>query len=109
MNRRNRTMLVLTVAIGLAALATYGVFRTIKSIPIRQVEVATKYVVVAAENMPLGTLVAKEQVKAVGWPAATPVEGSFDSVEAVVGRGLIEPLGGNATLTQRKLEAEGEG
>jgi pilus assembly protein CpaB len=103
MNRRNRTMLVLTVAIGLAALATYGVFRTIKSIPIRQVEVATKYVVVAAENMPLGTLVAKEQVKAVGWPAATPVEGSFDSVEAVVGRGLIEPLAVNEPVTERKL------
>jgi pilus assembly protein CpaB len=103
MNRRNRTMLVLLVAVGLAALATYGVFRTIKSIPVRQVEVATKYVVVAAENMPLGTLVAKEQVKVVGWPAATPVEGSFDSVEAVVGRGLIEPLAVNEPLTERKL------
>jgi pilus assembly protein CpaB len=103
MNRRNRTMLVLTVAIGLAALATYGVFRTIKSIPVRQVEVATKYVVVAAENMPLGTRVAKEQVKVVGWPAATPIEGSFDSVEAVAGRGLIEPLAVNEPLTERKL------
>ena len=37
--------------------------------------------------MPLGTRVAKEQVKAVGWPAATPLDGSFDSVDAVVGRG----------------------
>ena len=103
MNRRNRTMLVLLVAVGLAALATFGVFRTIKSIPVRQVEVATKYVVVAAENMPLGTMIAKEQVKAVGWPAASPVEGSFDSVEAVVGRGLIEPLAVNEPLTERKL------
>src|SRR5262245_7507335 len=103
MNRRNRTMLVLLVAVSLAGLATYGVFRTIKSIPVRQVEVATKYVVVAAENMPLGTRVAQEQVKVVGWPAATPVEGSFDSVEAVVGRGLIEPLAVNEPLTERKL------
>ena len=103
MNRRNRTMLVLLVAVGLAALATYGVFRTIKSIPVRQVEVATKYVVVAAENMPLGTRIAKEQVKAVGWPAATPLDGSFDSVDAVVGRGLIEALAVNEPLTERKL------
>jgi pilus assembly protein CpaB len=103
MNRRNRTALVLMLAVSLAALATYGVFRTIKSIPVRQVEVATKYVVVAAENMPLGTRVAKEQVKAVGWPAATPVEGSFDSVETVIGRGLIEPLAVNEPLTERKL------
>ena len=82
MNRRNRTLLVLLVAVGLAGLATYGVFRTIKSIPVRQVEVATKYVVVAAENLPLGTRLSKEQIKVVGWPAATPVEGSFASVDA---------------------------
>ena len=103
MNRRNRTILVLLAAVALAGLATYGVFRTIKSIPVRQVEVATKHVVVAAEDMPLGTLVAKQQVKVVGWPAAPPIEGSFDSVEAVVGRGLIEPLAVNEPLTERKL------
>ena len=49
MNRRNRTSLVLLVAVGLASLATYGVFRTIKSIPVRQVEVATRHVVIAAK------------------------------------------------------------
>ena len=40
MNRRNRTLLVLLVAVGLASLATYGVFRTIRNIPVREVEVA---------------------------------------------------------------------
>ena len=107
MNRRNRTLLVLVVAVGLASLATYGVFRTIKSIPVRQVEVATKHVVVAAENLPLGTRVSKEQLKVVGWPAATPVEGSFASVDEVVGRGLIQPVQANEPLTETKLAAEG--
>ena len=103
MNRRNRTLLVLLVAVGLASLATYGVFRTIKSIPVRQVEVATRHVVVAAENLPLGTRVSKEQVKVVGWPAATPVEGSFASVDEIVGRGLIQPVQANEPLTEIKL------
>lgn len=103
MNRRNRTSLVLLVAVGLASLATYGVFRTIKSIPVRQVEVATRHVVVAAENLPLGTRVSKEQVKVVGWPAATPVEGSFASVEEMVGRGVIQPVQANEPLTETKL------
>ena len=103
MNRRNRTLLVLVVAVGLASLATYGVFRTIKSIPVRQVEVATRHVVVAAENLPLGTRVSKEQVKVVGWPAATPVEGSFASVDEIVGRGLIQPVQANELLTETKL------
>jgi pilus assembly protein CpaB len=97
------------VAVGLAALATYGVFITIKSIPVRQVEVATTFVVVAAEELPLGTRVEKQQVKLVGWPAATPLEGSFDSVDAVVGRGLIEPLALNEPLTERTLAPKDAG
>ena len=103
MNRRNRTLLVLLVAIGLAGLATYGVFRTIRGIPVREVEVATKFVVVANENLPLGTRLAKEQVKVVGWPAATPIDGSFDSVDAVLGRGVIQPVQANEPLTETKL------
>jgi pilus assembly protein CpaB len=103
MNRRNRTLLVLLVAVGLASLATYGVFRTIKSIPVREVEVATTYVVVAAENLPLGTRIVKEQVKAVGWPAATPIQGSFASADEIVGRGLIQPVLANEPLTESKL------
>jgi pilus assembly protein CpaB len=103
MNRRNRTLLVLLVAVGLASLATYGVFRTIKSIPVREVEVATKFVVVAAENLPLGTRLSKEQVKLVGWPAATPVEGSFASIDQVIDRGVIQAIHANELLTESKL------
>jgi len=103
MNRRNRTLLVLLVAVGMAVLATYGVFRTIKNMPVRQVEVATNYVAVAAQNLPLGTRLEKDQVKIVGWPAATPVEGSFDSIDAIVGRGLVQPVAANEPLTETKL------
>jgi Flp pilus assembly protein CpaB len=74
MNRRNRTLLVLLLAAGLAALATYGVFRVVKNIPERQVEVATKYVAVASDNLPLGTRLTKDQIRVVGWPAAAPLE-----------------------------------
>jgi pilus assembly protein CpaB len=109
MNRRNRTLVVLLVAVGLASLATYGVFRTIKNIPVREVEVATKYVVVAAESLPLGTRLSKEQLKLVGWPAATPVEGSFASIDEIVGRGVIQPIHTNELLTETKLAPKDAG
>ena len=41
MNRRNRTLIVLLVAVGLASVATYFVYRAITRIPVRQVEVAS--------------------------------------------------------------------
>jgi len=40
MNRRNRTLIVLLVAVGLASTATFLVYRAISRIPVRQVEVA---------------------------------------------------------------------
>ena len=103
MNRRNRTVIVLLVAVVLASVASYAVYRTISRIPVREVEVATMHVAVAAENLTMGTRLTKEQVKIVGWPAASPVQGSFSSVDAVVGRGLIQPIAANEPLIEAKL------
>jgi pilus assembly protein CpaB len=103
MNRRNRTVLVLLVAIGLASVATYLVYRAVSRIPERQVEVATVFVAVASEDLPVGTMLTKDQVKVVGWPKSSPVQGSFSSPDALVGRGLIQSVKANEPLTEGKL------
>src|SRR5436189_2416128 len=102
MNRRNRTLIVLVVAIVLASAATFFVYRAISRIPVRQVEVASSYVAVAAENLAMGTRLSKEQIKIVGWPSSSPVQGSFASPDALVGRGLIQPVRVNEPLTETK-------
>jgi pilus assembly protein CpaB len=103
MNRRNRTLIVLGVAVLLASSASYIVYRAISKMPVREVEVATMYVAVAAENLPTGTRILKEHVKMVGWPKSTPLQGAFSSPDAVIGRGLIQPIGINEPLTETKL------
>lgn len=103
MNRRNRTLLVLLVAVGLASVATYLVYRAVSRIPERQVEVATVFVAVASEDLPVGTMLTKDQIKVVGWPKGSPVQGSFSSPDALVGRGLIQSVKGNEPLTENKL------
>jgi pilus assembly protein CpaB len=103
MNRRNRTLIVLLVAVGLASGATYLVYRAITRIPVRQVEVASVYVAVAAENLPLGTRLTKEHIKIVGWPSSSPMQGSFTTADGLVGRGLIQPVRANEPLTENKL------
>ena len=83
MNRRNRTTLVLLVAIGLAALATYGVFRTVKSIPVRRGRSRDQTCRRRGGRICRSARGSRdEQVKVVGWPAATPIDGSFDSLDA---------------------------
>ena len=103
MNRRNRTLAVLFIAVLLASAASYAVYRAISRMPVRQVEVATVHIAVAADNLPTGIRITKEHVKMVGWPAANPVKGAFSSPEQIIGRGLIQPVAANEPLTESKL------
>jgi len=103
MNRRNRTLLVLLFACVLASGATYAVYRAVANMPVREVEVATLQVAVAAENLPVGTRLEAQHVKMVDWPASSPLEGGLSSVDAAVGRGLVASVSINEPLTESRL------
>jgi pilus assembly protein CpaB len=109
MNRRSRTLIVVGLAILLATLASYGVYRAIQQIPVREVEVATYHVVVANETLPAGALIGAHQVGLAPWPAGTPVEGGFQSVEEVVGRGLVSTVVKNEPITNNRLASKEAG
>jgi pilus assembly protein CpaB len=109
MDRRTRTVLVLAVAVLTASAASYGVYTAVKRIPVREVEVATVHAVVATANLPVGTLVTAEQVKLVPWPSRNQVPGAFSSIEQVVNRGVVQAVGENEPVTERKLAPLGAG
>jgi pilus assembly protein CpaB len=109
MNRSTRTLLVVLIALFTATAASYGMYRTIQRIPVREVEVARAHAVVAAADLPLGAMVTKDHVKVVPWPAANLVPGSFSSIEDVVNRGLIQPVAKNEPITEVKLAPIGAG
>lgn len=102
MSRQVRTLIVLVVAVGSAALASFAVYRAVSQLPRRQ-ELPTKKAVVAATAMPIGTLVTRESVKVVDWPANTPMPGGFSNVDDVVNRGVIMPVVENEPLSDNKL------
>jgi len=109
MNRQTRTFVVLVVAVVVAAAASYAVYRAVASIPVRQVEIATAKAVVAARPMPIGTLVTRESVKEIDWPARTPLTGGYARIEDVVDRGLVAPVVENELLTVNNLAAKEAG
>ena len=59
MNRKNRTIIVIAIAVLLGAAAAVAVYRAVQRIPVRQVEVASVYTVVAARTIPVGTMITK--------------------------------------------------
>ena len=105
MSRNARLALVLIVALGAAGAASFGVYRVVAAIPVREVEVASLQAVVAARPIPVGAIVTKDDVKLVPWPQRSPVPGSFTRIEEVVDRGAIVEVAENEPLTGAKLAA----
>src|SRR5262245_13696794 len=103
MNRQTRTFIVVAVAVVAASVARYGTYRALSQIPQRPVEMPTKKAVVAAKQMPLGTLITRDSVKVVDWPAQTPLQGGFATLDEVVDRGLITAVVENEPISENKL------
>jgi pilus assembly protein CpaB len=109
MNRTNRTLIVLAVAVAVASIASWSIYRAVQRIPERQVEVASVYTVVATRPMPLGTVLTPDDVKLVAWPARAPIAGMITDPRVVVNRGLISPIVENEPITETKLAPTGAG
>jgi pilus assembly protein CpaB len=109
MNRQYRTLIVMGVAVLTAALASFGVYTAIRSMPVRQVEVGTVNVVVATETLPIGTQLRREQLKIVAWPQRAQVPGAFADPNDVIDRGVIETIGVNEPITLRKVASKEQG
>lgn len=109
MNRRNRHIAVVAIAVVTAGLASFGVYRAVTRIPVREVEVARAYTVVATRGLAPGVRLGRDDVRLAAWPANSPVAGSFSSVDAVLDRGLLAAVVENEPITTAKLAAEDAG
>ncbi len=109
MNRRTRTLLVVGIAVVLAALAAFGVLRVLQNRPVVQVQVAERHIVVAALEIPAGTMLTPDMVRLQAWPAESLVPGAFTTPEEVVNRGATSDILPNEPITEAKLATTGSG
>jgi pilus assembly protein CpaB len=101
--KQQRTLIVLTVAVITAGLASYGVYQAIQRMPIRQVEVDSVPVVVASKNIPVGTRLSEADLRIARWPSRSQVPGAFADPKAVIDRGVIETIAENQPITTRNV------
>ena len=109
MNRRNRTLIVVGLAVVLASIASWGVYRAIQQIPVREVTIVERQMVVASGAVPVGVLLTDKHMKLIPWPAQSPVPGGFEKVEDAVGRGVTSALVENEPVTESKLAPKDSG
>lgn len=101
--KRNRTLIVVMVAVVTAGIASAGVYHAIQKMPVREVEVKSMDVVVASQMVPVGTRLTTDHMRVVTWPASNPVPGAVSDPKELVDRGVIATLAENEPITPLKV------
>jgi pilus assembly protein CpaB len=100
---RVRIFTVLILAIGVGGTFAFGTYRYIANIPGREVTLPTTPVVVAANDLALGTALRREDLRVIAWPADAVPAGAFKDPQEVLQRGLIQPITQNEAILPSKL------
>jgi pilus assembly protein CpaB len=66
-------------------------------------------IVVAAQSVSLGSRLTEADLRMAPWPRAVPLEGSFQKISDVVGRGVVISMIPNEPVLDSKLAAKGSG
>ena len=109
MSRRIRFAVVLGVAMTMASLSSYAVYRVAERPRAVAVRPQLRHLVVAARSVPMGARVTAADVRVIDWPLAHMVPGSYATAAQVVDRGLISGVVENEPLTDAKLAPRAAG
>jgi pilus assembly protein CpaB len=111
MKRKRRKWFALVLALASGGAAGYIALNTMQQ-PLAAEPAtmgATARVVVAARDLPVGTVLAAPDVKVVDWPANALPPGYANDPGAIVGRGLITSVTAHEPLLAAKLASKEEG
>lgn len=98
---RSRMLTLAVFALGLSVLVTLLAYRMLQS-RLKPADDMTQIVVVS-QKVGLGTRLAPEDLRLAAWPKAVPLQGSFQTIAEVVGRGVLVPMGANEPVLDSKL------
>jgi pilus assembly protein CpaB len=109
MNRNTRLLAVLGVALLAATVASFLVYRALAASAGADRSPAAVDTIVAAQAIPVGTMVTRAHIKVVKWPAEARLADSVADPALVIDRGAIVAIAANEPITDAKLAAVGAG
>lgn len=106
MNKRLAGVLIFALIV--SAVASYVVFRLIAGRIAAQAQPVKGQVVVAARDLPIGTLIKDLDVKGVDWSGGISAQ-AVRKPEDAIGRGVVSPVYAGEPLLETRLAARGAG
>jgi pilus assembly protein CpaB len=103
---RSKLLLVLAIACGLGSFAVVRGYAA-RLEALRPIAGTPAPVVVAADDLPRGTVLVEDQVRVVSVPSAFGEPGAFRSVDQVVGRTLVADLAEGEAVTRTRVGTAG--
>ena len=107
---RSRIFTVLAIAILAGGGLAYGTYNVINAQPqTKAAPVQVQAVVVAANDLPLGTALKPDDMKIVNFPKGQAPEGTYDKIPDLVGLGTVMPIVKNEIILPAKLATKEAG
>ncbi|MBZ5635501.1 MAG: Flp pilus assembly protein CpaB [Acidobacteriia bacterium] len=104
--KQNNLVKLLGIALVVAIIAT-GVFYGLFVNKLSSNSGSGKMVVVAAKQIPAGTVLTEQHVQSIPWPVEQAPNGAFDTAQQVTGHTVLEPLAqGEPVLAARLASTE---
>src|SRR5881628_3869918 len=105
---RSRMLILAAAAFAVAVAVTVFTYRALRDRLQPSADNSTQ-IVVAAQGVSIGARLQEADLRTAPWPRAVPMQGSFQRVSDVVGRGVVIPMVSNEPILESKLAAAGAG
>ena len=105
---RSRMLILAAAAFAVAVAVTVFTYRALRDRLQPSADNSTQ-IVVAAQGVSIGARLQEADLRTAPWPRAVPLQGSFQRVSDVVGRGVVIPMVSNEPILESKLAASGAG
>ena len=106
---RMKVFIVFALAIGVGSVFAFATYNYVNRARGGGNGMAIKKVVVASANLDVGAELGQDDVHVVDWPADSAPAASFESLDEVIGRGVIMPIIQNEPILPVKLASKEAG
>jgi pilus assembly protein CpaB len=104
-----RVFLVLALAVAAGGVFAFGTYNYVKNAPARTTSMATKPVVVAANDLDIGAEITRDDIRVIDWPATAVPGKAMSDPKDIIGRGLIMSMIQNEPFLDLKLASKEAG